>query len=100
MTMAPILQLMPELPRPGQKVRWRDPGCARASGWVDLFGPGPFKVIRLVDKSNQGLASGLILRTKIGRWEISEVWLALADGEGIGGPGPTNQGSLSLGVLP
>ncbi len=80
MTRAPILQLMPELPRPGQKVCWRDSRNARASGWVDLFGPGPFQVIRSVDKSNQGLASSLILRTKVGEWEISEVWLALADG--------------------
>jgi hypothetical protein len=98
--MAPNVKLMPELPRPGQKVHWRDPGCARTSGWEDLFGPGPFEVVRLVVESGQGLASSLILRTKIGEWEINEVWLALADGEGIGGPGPTNQGSLSLGVLP
>jgi hypothetical protein len=93
MTMAPILQLMPELPRPGQKVRWRDPGCARASGLEKVFGPGPFEVVRMVDKSNQGLALGLVLRTKMGEWEVSEVWLALADGKGVHRPGPTTQGS-------
>jgi hypothetical protein len=33
---------MPELPRPGQKVRWRNPLDARRRGWEDVFGTGPF----------------------------------------------------------
>jgi hypothetical protein len=70
---------MPALPRPGQKVRWRDPQHARACGWEDVFGPGPFAVVRLVDHSDHGLATGLILHTRLGEQEISEVWLALAD---------------------
>ncbi len=82
MTMTPRFHLMPELPRPGQKVRWRDSGNARRSGWVDLFGPGPFEVVRVVDKSDRGLAADLLVRTRLGGQVIPEVWLALADGEG------------------
>jgi hypothetical protein len=99
MTMAPVHKLMPELPRPGQKVCWRDPGSVQASGWEEVFGPGPFEVVRMVDKSDRGLAAGLILRTKMGEWEIPEVWLAIADGEGTGPGGPTIQDSLSVAVL-
>ena len=54
---------MPGLARPGQKVRWRNPGEARACGWEALFGPGPFVVVRIVDHSAHGLATGLVLRT-------------------------------------
>jgi len=70
---------MPELPRPGQKVRWRNLAHARACGWVGVFGAGPFVLVRLVDHSAHRLAAGLILRTAIGETEIPEVWLALAD---------------------
>jgi hypothetical protein len=73
---------MPQLPRPGQKVRWRDPSQARAWCWTDLYGPGPFEVVRTVDRRGRGLAAGLVLRTRLGEWEIPEVWLALADGPG------------------
>jgi len=72
---APILSL----PRPGQKVRWRDPQLARACGLEDVFGPGPFTVVGTVDQSAYGLATSLILQTELGEREISEVWLALAD---------------------
>jgi hypothetical protein len=74
----------PERPRPGWKVRWRNPQEARACGWEALFGPGPFAVVRIVDHSAYGLAAGLILRTEHGEREISEVWLALAE-EPVGG---------------
>jgi hypothetical protein len=70
---------MPELPRPGQKVCWRNPEQARAFGWVALFGPGPFEVVRLVNKSTHGLAAGLAVLTRLGEREIPEVWLALAE---------------------
>jgi len=73
---------MPELPRPGQKVRWRNPEQARASGWADLFGSGPFPVICIKDNSAYGLARSLLLQTELGEREISEVWLALADESG------------------
>jgi hypothetical protein len=80
---------MPESPRPGQKVRWRNPGQARACGWETVFGPAPYAVVRTVDHSAHGLAAGLVLRTDIGEREISEVWLALADEtDGDGGIGP------------
>jgi hypothetical protein len=79
---------MPQRPRPGQKVRWRNPQEARAWGWGDLFGPGPFEVVGIVDNSECGLAAGLILRTRIGEREIPEVWLALADEPVGGGRGP------------
>ncbi len=85
MTTAPIPQVRPELPRPGQKLSWRDPGRAWAWGWADLFGPGPFEVVRVVDKRDRGLAPDFILRTAIGEWEISGFWLALADQAGNDG---------------
>jgi hypothetical protein len=71
---------MPEMPQPGQQVRWRDPTLARASGWEDVFGSGPFAVVSVANRSDHGLATSLILRTALGDHEISEVWLALADG--------------------
>jgi hypothetical protein len=68
--------LMRELPRPGQKVRWRDPRRARAWGWGAAFGLGPFEVVGIINRSDQGLATGLVLRTRLGDQEVSEVWLA------------------------
>ncbi len=79
MTLALSPQVRPELPRPGQKVSWRDPGHAREWGWADLFGPGPFEVVRVVDKRDRGLAPDFTLRTAIGEWDISGFWLALPD---------------------
>jgi hypothetical protein len=79
---------MPGLPRPGQKVRWRNPQEARACGWEDVFGPGPFAVARIVDNSAYGLAAGLILRTELGEREFPEVWLALAEEPDNGVPSP------------
>jgi hypothetical protein len=79
MTTTPALKLMPELPRPGQKVRWRNPQDARRSGWEAVFGPGPFEVFGLADRTDQGLVVGIVVRTGLGVREIPEVWLALAD---------------------
>jgi hypothetical protein len=45
MTVAVSPKPIPGLLRPGQKVRWRDPECARAWGWEAVFGPGPFEVV-------------------------------------------------------
>jgi hypothetical protein len=82
MTTITTLKRLPALPRSGQQVRWRSPRGARAWGWADLFGPGPFEVAGVVDNSACGLAAGLVLRTRIGDREIPEVWLAPADGPG------------------
>jgi hypothetical protein len=71
---------MPALPRPGQKVRWHNRRRARACGWETVFGPGPYEVVGLVDRSDRGLAANIVLRTNMGEREIPEVWLALADG--------------------
>jgi hypothetical protein len=71
---------MPRLPQPDQKVRWRNPAYAQKCGWEDLFGPGPFEVVRIVDHGKYGLARGLVLLTGMGKCEVPEVWLALADG--------------------
>jgi hypothetical protein len=79
MTTTTAPKLMPELPRPGQKVRWRNRRRARAFGWEDLFGPGPYEVVGLVDRSDWGLAANIVLRTNMGERTIPEVWLALAD---------------------
>jgi hypothetical protein len=75
----PALKAMPQLPRPGEKVRWRNRRRARACGWEDLFGPGPFEVVGLVDRSDRGLAANVVLRTQMGEREIPEVWLTLTD---------------------
>jgi hypothetical protein len=75
----PAPKLMPELPRSGQKVRWRNPQDARRYGWEAVFGPGPFQVVGLKDRTDQGLAAGIVLHTDLGEQEISEVWLAPAD---------------------
>jgi hypothetical protein len=77
MTSPSIPEPMPDLPCAGQKVCWRNPRHAHALGWAHILGSGPFEVVRTVDKSDQGLAAALILRTEIGEREISEVWLAL-----------------------
>ena len=67
---------MPTLPRPGQRVRWRDPRHARALSWADSYGPGPFEVVGVRDRSGQGLPAGVVLKTRLGEREINEVWLA------------------------
>jgi hypothetical protein len=79
MTTAAKKRARPALPWPGWKVRWRNPEQARTCGWQDVFGPGPFTVVGIVDHSDQGLARGLVLHTELGEREICEVWLALAD---------------------
>jgi hypothetical protein len=79
MTTTPAPKLMPELPRAGQKVRWRYPQDARRCGWEVVFGPGPFEVVGLGGRIDQGLAVGIVLRTNLGEQEIPEVWLALSE---------------------
>jgi hypothetical protein len=76
----PTTRPLPEPPRPGQQARWRDPNKARAWGWAALFGAGPFEVVYAVDHTDQGLAAGVVLRTAMGEWEISVVWLEPAEG--------------------
>ncbi len=66
------------LPRPGQLVRWRDVRHARALGWLDALGPGPFEVVRVVDHAGLGLPPGVVLKTRFGEREINTVWLAPA----------------------
>jgi hypothetical protein len=75
---------MPQLPRPGQLVHWRNVRHAHALGWVDAYGPGPFVVIGTVDKSPQGIPDAVILQTPLGEKEVNQVWLALAAGRGEG----------------
>jgi hypothetical protein len=52
---------------------------ARAWGWEEIFGAGPFEVLRVVDKCDHGLGSDLVLQTELGEREIPAVWLALAE---------------------
>jgi hypothetical protein len=89
MTMTPGPQLMPALPRPGQKVRWRCPQEARRCGWEAVFGAGPFEVVGLVGRGDRELAANVVLRTGMGEQAIPEVWLALADEPEDGAGGPT-----------
>ncbi len=65
--------------RPGQLVAWRNMQQVRAFGWVDAYGPGPFVVVRVVDRSSQELPAGLLLRTPEGVREVNALWLAPID---------------------
>jgi hypothetical protein len=69
----------PPLPPPAPKVRWRDPRHARALCWEDAYGPGPFEVVRVVDKSPQGIPPAVVVKTRLGDREINEVWLTAAN---------------------
>lgn len=70
---------MTSLPRPGQRVRWRDPRHVHLLGWPEAFGDGPFEVLAVVDHRAQDIPSGLLLRTRRGEREINEVWLELVE---------------------
>jgi hypothetical protein len=71
---------MPKAPTPGELVRWRCSRHAKAIGWADAFGTGPFLTLRVVDRSTDGIPCGVVVQTRRGEREINEVWLAL-DGE-------------------
>ena len=58
-----------------RRVRWRDPGTARARGWAAALGAGPFEAVGVVDQSAYGLGLGLVLDTEAGEHEVAEVWL-------------------------
>ncbi len=66
---------VPRSLRPGDLVHWKDHRHAHILGWADAYGPGPFVVVRLVDKSHLGIPACAVLRTKLGEREINEVWL-------------------------
>jgi hypothetical protein len=82
MSTTAIPECPPASTRPGQKVRWRDALHARAWGWEEIFGPGPFEVVRIVDRCDHGLGRDLVLQTELGEREIPEVWLTLAEEPG------------------
>ena len=70
---------MSKVPEAGQWVRWRQPRHAYAIGWADAYGPGPFEVVRVVDKSGQGIPAAVVLKTDLGDREVNTVWLDLED---------------------
>jgi CheY-like chemotaxis protein len=77
---------MSRLPRPGQRIHWRNPRHAHAIGWLYSYGPGPFEVVGVVDRSRRGLPAGVLLKTDLGEKEVNEVWLTLdepANGKGL-----------------
>jgi hypothetical protein len=63
------------LPLPGQQVRWRHPRLALALGRFNAFGPGPFEVLEVIDRRDQGGALLLLVRSSAGVREIPAVWL-------------------------
>jgi hypothetical protein len=65
--------------RAGQRVWWRNYHRAETNGWVESFGPGPFEIVYVVDRSWQNLPDGLILKTKMGEREINAIWVSLMD---------------------
>jgi hypothetical protein len=72
------LSHIPHLPQPGQLVRWRCRRHADAIGWAWAYGPGPFPVVRLIDRSEHDIPPGVIVRTQLGEREINTVWLVTA----------------------
>jgi CheY-like chemotaxis protein len=92
---------MPHLPRPGQRVCWRDAWHAHAIRWLYAYGPGPFEVVGVVDKSGQGLPAGVLIKTHLGEKEVSEVWLQHepADGGQCASPSTTPRTTSGLRVL-
>jgi hypothetical protein len=42
------------------------------------YGPGPFEIVRIVDKAELGISLGVV-RTKLGDRDINEVWLVFDD---------------------
>jgi hypothetical protein len=73
---------MTPLPLPDQRVRWRQPRHAHALGWADAYGPGPFEVVGVVDKSGLGIPAAVILKTESGEREVNTVWLTPEGGPG------------------
>jgi hypothetical protein len=70
---------MPTPPAAGEWVRWRDPRHAETQWWDTTCGPGPFEVVRVLDHLPEGLPVGVVLKTRRGEREVSEVWLARAE---------------------
>jgi hypothetical protein len=65
--------------REGCRVWWRHPAHANAIGWLDVFGEGPFEVVRFHGHRAEDLPPTVILRTRIGEAEINALWLAPSD---------------------
>jgi hypothetical protein len=66
------------LPQPGEEVRWRHPRRALALGWFDVFGPGPFTLVGVLDRSDQDVPLAFVIQTEFGDKEIDAVWLGPA----------------------
>ena len=75
------------LPQPGQQVRWRHPRLALALGRFDAYGPGPFEVIGVIYRGEQGGTRLLVVSAESGVKEIDAAWL----GPVTPAPGPGGQ---------
>jgi hypothetical protein len=84
MTRIPAPKPMPELPRAGQNVRWRNRRRARACDWEELFGPGPTRSSALWTEATGGWQQISFSAPTMGEQAIPEVWLALAGELGNG----------------
>lgn len=65
------------LAQPGQVVRWRHPRRACALGLFNVFGPGPFEVVGVVDERDQDRPLAFIIQTQSGEKEINAAWVGL-----------------------
>jgi hypothetical protein len=63
----------------GEWVRWRNPVDASQLGWEQSYGPGPFEVVAVVDRTAEGIPQGVIVQTQLGAREINALWLVLVD---------------------
>lgn len=75
---------IPHLPNPGSLVHWRDLRHARCLGWEQTYGPGPFEVVHVVDRTSEEIPPGIVLKTRLGHREINSVWL-VNDGDHAAG---------------
>lgn len=90
---------MPRLPEPGEWVRWRNPRHAHSQWWDESYGPGPFKVVRVVDHSAEDLPAGVLMETRLGVREVNEVWLALVSPANAGAQPEPSRSAPSLRIL-
>jgi hypothetical protein len=63
------------LPQPGQALRWRHPRRALALGWFQVFGPGPFEFIELVEERGKEIPLTFLIQTEFGQKAIDAAWV-------------------------
>jgi hypothetical protein len=71
-----VVSVVEPLPQPGQQLRWRHPRRAFALGWFNVFGPGPFEFLGVVDEPEPDAPLTFIIQTEFGVKAIDAVWVS------------------------